>query len=110
MDGRDSRGEKLGRFFLLGYNSGMNTTLIRVDPDKHMDRRYSVAVQPTLLDSVAVICVWGSRRSSYQRMRVQPTSTQEEAQQVAAKIIRAKMRRGYQCEPSAAGGGTQSTP
>jgi hypothetical protein len=62
--------QKLGRIALLGYNSGMNTTLIRVDPDRHMDRRYSVYVQPTLLDAVAVVCVLGSRRSSYQRMQV----------------------------------------
>jgi predicted DNA-binding WGR domain protein len=101
---------------LLGYNSAMssttNTTLIRVDLEKHMDRRYTVYVQPTLLDPMAVVCVWGSRRSSYQRMQVHQASTQEEAQQVAERIIRAKMRRGYRCEPSAAGGGggTQSTP
>ena len=73
----------------------MNTTLIRVDLEKHMDRRYSVAIQPTLLDRVAVVCVWGSRRSSYQRMQVHPASTREEAQQVAEKIVRSKIRRGY---------------
>ncbi len=73
----------------------MNTTLIRVDLEKHMDRRYSVAIQPTLLDQVAVVCVWGSRRTSYQRMQVHPASTREEAQQVAEKIVRSKIRRGY---------------
>ena len=73
----------------------MNTTLIRVDLEKHMDRRYSVAIQPTLLDPVAVVCVWGSRRSSYQRMQVHPVSTQEEGQKIAEKILRAKIQRGY---------------
>ena len=73
----------------------MNTTLIRVDLEKHMDRRYSVAIQPTLLDPVAVVCIWGSRRSSYQRMQVHPATTREEAQQVAEKIVRAKIQRGY---------------
>jgi predicted DNA-binding WGR domain protein len=73
----------------------MNTTLIRVDLEKHMDRRYSVAIQPTLLDPMAVVCVWGGRRSSYQRLQVHPMSTQEEAQKVAEKIVRGKMRRGY---------------
>mgnify|MGYP001484268412 CR=1 FL=1 len=73
----------------------MNTTLIRVDLEKHMDRRYSVAIQPTLLDSVAVICIWGSRRSSYQRIQAHPATTQEEAEQVAEKIVRRKIRRGY---------------
>jgi len=73
----------------------MNTTLIRVDLEKHMDRRYSIATQPTLLDPVAVVCIWGSRRSSYQRTQVHPASTQEEAEQVAEKIVRGKIRRGY---------------
>ncbi len=73
----------------------MNTTLIRVDLEKHMDRRYSVAIQPTLLDPVAVICVWGSRRSSYQRIQVHPAATREDAQKVAEKIVRAKIQRGY---------------
>ncbi len=76
-------------------SSTTNTTLIRVDLEKHMDRRYSVAVQPTLLDSVAVVCVWGSRRSSYQRIQVHPASTPEEAEQVAEKIVRGKIQRGY---------------
>ena len=73
----------------------MNTTLIRVDLEKHMDRRYSVAIQPTLLAPVAVVCIWGSRRSSYQRVQVHPATTREEAQQVAEKIVRAKIQRGY---------------
>ena len=73
----------------------MNTTLIRVDLEKHMDRRYSIIIQPTLLDSVAVICVWGSRRSSYQRVQVHPAATREDAQKVAEKIVRAKIQRGY---------------
>lgn len=76
-------------------SSTTNTTLIRVDLEKHMDRRYSVAIQPTLLDSVAVVCIWGSRRSSYQCMRVHPATTREEAEQVAEKIVRGKIRRGY---------------
>lgn len=73
----------------------MNTTLIRVDPDKHMDRRYSVAIQATLLDPVAVVCVWGSRRSSYQRLSVHAAATPEEALKAAEKLLRGKMRRGY---------------
>jgi len=80
---------------LLGYNSGVNTTLIRVDAGKHMDRRYSVAVQPTLLDPVAVVCVWGSRRSSYQRVRVLPAASIPEAEAMAEKLVARKYRRGY---------------
>jgi predicted DNA-binding WGR domain protein len=77
------------------YNPGMNTTLIRVDPGQHMDRRYSVSVQPTLLDPVAVVCVWGSRRSGYQRLQVHPTATPDEALKLAEKILQRKMQRGY---------------
>lgn len=73
----------------------MNTTLIRVEPDKHMDRRYSIAIQATLLDPVAVVCVWGSRRSSYQRLQVHPAATPEEALKTAEKIVRGKIRRRY---------------
>ena len=83
----------------MGYNSAMssttNTTLIRVDLEKHMDRRYTVSVQPTLLDPVAVVCIWGSRRSSYQRLQVHDAATLEEGQMMAEKIVREKMRRGY---------------
>ena len=79
----------------MGYNWGMNANLIRIDPERRMNGRYSVAVQPTLLDPLAVVCIWGSRRSSYQRIQVHPAATQEEAQKVAEKIVRTKMRRGY---------------
>ena len=60
-----------------------------------MDRRYSVSVQPTLLDPVAVVCIWGSRRSSYQRLQVHHAPTPEDAREIAEKIVRAKIRRGY---------------
>ena len=79
----------------MEYNPGMNANLIRVDLEKHMDRHYSVAIQPTLLDPVAVVCVWGSRRSRYQRVQVHPMATREDAQKVAEKIVRGKIRRGY---------------
>lgn len=79
----------------MRYNSAMNTTLIRIDPARHMDRWYTVMVQPTLLDSVAVICAWGSRRSRYQRLRVLPAPSAEDAQAAAERIVRAKIRRGY---------------
>lgn len=73
----------------------MNATLTRVDPDKGMNRRYSVTVQATLLEPVAIVCVWGSRRSSYQRMRVLPAVSVEEAQATVERIVRAKEKRGY---------------
>ena len=78
----------------MGYNGGMNANLIRVDPERRMNRRYSVAVQPTLLDPLAVVCVWGSRRGSYQRARAYPVPTTTEGRKLAEKIVRTKMRRG----------------
>ena len=78
-----------------GMDNSQATTLIRVDPDKHMNRRYSVFIQATLLEPAAVVCVWGSRRSSYQRLQVHPASTQEEARQLGKKIVQRKIRRGY---------------
>ena len=79
----------------MGYNWGMNANLIRVDPERRMNRRYSVAVQPTLLDPLAVVCVWGSRRGGYQRARAYPVPTTTEGRKLAEKIVRAKVRRGY---------------
>lgn len=73
----------------------MITTLTRVDPALRMDRWYTVAVQPSLLDPVAVICAWGSRRSRYQRLWVLPADSLPEAVATADGIIRQKLRRGY---------------
>lgn len=96
---RQFKGQKLGRMVRVRYTSGMDnspfTTLIRVDPDRHMNRRYSVTVQATLLEQVAVVCIWGSRRSSYQRLRTLPAASVEEAQTTAERIVRAKEQRGY---------------
>jgi predicted DNA-binding WGR domain protein len=77
----------------------MNTLLTRVDPEKRMDRWYSVAVGPTLLEPLAVVCVWGSRRSRYQRAQGHPAASAEAAQATAERIVRAKVRRGYRPTP-----------
>ena len=69
--------------------------LIHVDPEKQMDRWYSVGVQPTLFENYAVICLWGNRRTRYQQARVIPAGTLQDALALAAKIIQQKMRRGY---------------
>ena len=76
----------------------MNANLIRVNLERRMDRRYSVAVQPPLLDPLAVVCVWGSRRCGYQRARAYPVQTTAEARKLAEKIVRAKVHRGYVLE------------
>jgi predicted DNA-binding WGR domain protein len=69
--------------------------LTRVDPEKHMDRWYAVNVQPTLFDRYSVVCLWGSRRTGYQREKVISADTLEQAQELALKIVRRKMERGY---------------
>jgi predicted DNA-binding WGR domain protein len=69
--------------------------LVRIEPEKNLDRWYSVAVQPTLLDPWAVICAWGSRRTQYRRIRVMPVESLEAGKEIATDIIARKMRRGY---------------
>ncbi len=60
-----------------------------------MQRWYAVTVQPTMLDGCAVVCLWGSRRTNYQRQRVIPATSMTEAQGLAGKIVARKIGRGY---------------
>ncbi len=73
----------------------MFTLLKRFDPEQHANRWYMVMVQPTLLEETAVICAWGSRENDYQRTRIMPMGTLAEAEAFAAKIVAAKLKRGY---------------
>ena len=67
----------------------------RVDPALNMYRWYSLSVQPTLFDSCAVIRAWGRMRTLYQRMRIIPAASQEQAMAIAEEIVVRKFRRGY---------------
>lgn len=69
--------------------------LVHVDPEKHMDRWYAVTVQPTLFDRYAVVCLWGSRRTGYQRKKAISVDTLEQAQILAHKIVSQKTKKGY---------------
>jgi len=80
----------------LAYNVDMAVLLKRFDPEEHINRWYSVHVQPTLLDPVAVICAWGSWETNWQQTRVLPVVSFEEAEALAGKIVTAKIKRGYQ--------------
>lgn len=73
----------------------MMALLVRIEPEMSMDRWYSVCVQPTLLDPVAVVCAWGNRRTNYLRTRVLPAASLEEATEIADDIVNRKIRRGY---------------
>jgi len=61
-----------------------------------MDRWYAVIVQPTLFDRYAVVCLWGSRKTGYQRKKAISVTSLEQAQCLADKIVSRKIRRGYQ--------------
>lgn len=67
----------------------------RIDPEENMDRWYLVTVQATLFDPVAVITAWGGRATTYQQMRIFPAGSEEEALDLAARIVGQKLRRGY---------------
>lgn len=69
--------------------------LIRVDPEKRMNRRYAVFVLHTLFGEPAVFCLWGSRQNAYQRHRLIVCPSLEAAQALASAILRRKRRRGY---------------
>ena len=77
------------------YNVIMYVFLTRQDPEEHINRWYSVRVQPTLLDPLAVITAWGSRENEFQQMHICPVATPEEAAQMAEKIVATKVKRGY---------------
>ncbi len=69
--------------------------LIRVDPAQNLNRWYVVTVQATLFDEVAVICGWGRRGTEQARWRILPAENQQEADELASKIVQRKIQRGY---------------
>ncbi len=70
-------------------------TLIKVDPEKHMVRWYSVGIQRTLVDVIAVVYGWGSLKSSFQQWRVMPVKSLIDAEDIILGMIEAKLKRGY---------------
>ena len=58
-----------------------------------------VSVQATLFHPCAVIVAWGRRDNDFQLLRVIPVESREQADQVAAKIVERKIKRGYQEYP-----------
>ena len=73
------------------------TVLVRKEPEQNMDRNYTVLIQPTLFEPLAVICLWGNRKTAWQRMRVLPVESAAEAKALAEKVVERKIRRGYRC-------------
>ena len=68
--------------------------LHRVDPGKNAARFYLVMVGPSLLDPHAVLRTWG-RIGGCQRSMVSPCASAEEAQALAVRLVRRRVRRGY---------------
>jgi predicted DNA-binding WGR domain protein len=71
-------------------------TLIKVDPESHMHRWYSVGIQSTLVDGIAVIYGWGSLKSSFQQWRTVKTRSMAEAEKYVEKLVAKKLVNGYQ--------------
>jgi predicted DNA-binding WGR domain protein len=70
------------------------THLERRDPARHMARFYAIKVVPTLFGSWALVREWG-RIGSPGTLRTDWFESEEEAEQVRARLVRKKIRRGY---------------
>jgi predicted DNA-binding WGR domain protein len=73
----------------------MLTILSRVEPAENVNRWYLVSVQASLFHPCAVVIAWGRRDNEFQRWRVIPMETTARADQLAAKIVERKLKRGY---------------
>ena len=78
----------------LGYIRGV-TLLQHVSPEENMNRWYFVDVQPTLFDTWTIVVAWGRRDSDFQHWRSVSMESDDQAYQVATKIIEKKLRKGY---------------
>jgi predicted DNA-binding WGR domain protein len=78
------------------YIGSMMTLLSHVDPAENLNRWYLVSMQATLFDPCAVVIAWGRRDNDFQRWRVIPLESMAQANQMAAKIVDRKIKRGYQ--------------
>ncbi len=74
--------------------SGTSVLLHRVNPEKNASRFYLVEVGPSLLDPYSVMRVWG-RIGGHQRSMVSPCASAEEAQALADRLVRRRIKRGY---------------
>jgi predicted DNA-binding WGR domain protein len=74
----------------------MMIILSHVDPAVYQNRWYMVSVQATLFYPCSVVIAWGRRDNDFQQCRVIPVESRNQAEQVAAKIVERKIKRGYQ--------------
>ena len=73
---------------------GTSVLLYRVNLEKNASRFYLVEVGPSLLDPHSVMRVWG-RIGGQQRSMVSPCASMEEAQALADRLVRRRIKRGY---------------
>ncbi len=69
--------------------------LVRVDPEKRMDRWYAISAQPTLFAPCCIVLRWGSRHTAYQRARFVEVADPVAADRLIAALVARKTRRGY---------------
>lgn len=69
-----------------------------IDPGENMNRWYLVTVQPTLFHVFSVVIAWGRRDNDFQNWRAIPSETQEQADQLAARIVARKIKKGYRIQ------------
>jgi predicted DNA-binding WGR domain protein len=68
--------------------------LHRINSEKNEARFYLVEVGPSLVDPYAVIRLWG-RIGGHQRGMVTPCTSEAEAETLAGRLVRRKIKRGY---------------
>lgn len=73
--------------------------LSHVEPTDNLNRWYLVSIQSTLLFPCAVVIAWGRRDNDFQQWRAIPVETPDQAQELANRIVKKKLQRGYQICP-----------
>ncbi|HNT25837.1 MAG TPA: WGR domain-containing protein [Anaerolineales bacterium] len=73
--------------------------LSHIEPADNLDRWYLVSIQATLFFPCAVVIAWGRRDNNFQQWRAIPVDTLDHAQELANKIVKKKLQRGYQVCP-----------
>ena len=68
--------------------------LRKVDATRNMARFYHVDLAPNLFGEISVLRSWG-RIGTQGRAMIETCSSAETARATAARLIRAKLRRGY---------------
>lgn len=69
--------------------------LIKIDTEKNQRRFYSLHLAPTLFGGWSLIREWG-RLGSGGTLRLDPFTTEQDAQQALDKLKEQKLKKGYQ--------------